>query len=69
MGVESISNRRRTELSLAILTRGDRVSRRAGSFLGQLIVDPTPMTDAQQRWFLQLAERAGLSIAGGDDDF
>ena len=66
--VNSISHDRRAELSLAILTANDRLTRKAGSFLGQLIVDPAPMTEAQQRWFLQLAERAGLSIEGGDDD-
>lgn len=50
----------RREMSLAILTKGERLTRRSGSFLGQLIVDPTPMTEAQADWFRQLAERAGL---------
>ena len=56
---------RRGELSLAILTKGERLTRKAGSFLGQLIVDPTPMTDAQQEWFAVLVERAGLAADGG----
>ena len=41
--------------------RGDTtLTRRAGSFVGQLVVDPTPMTDAQYGWLAQLLERAGL---------
>ncbi|WP_072384072.1 hypothetical protein [Novosphingobium sp. NDB2Meth1] len=54
---------KRRELALSILTKGERTSRRAGSFLGQLIVDPTPMTEAQAKWFDQLVERAGLPEA------
>ena len=50
----------RRKMSLAILTKGERLTRRSGSFLGQLVVDPTPMTEAQADWFEQLAERAGL---------
>jgi hypothetical protein len=68
MDGEPISNQRRTELSLALLIANDRLSRRAGSFLGQLIVDPTPMTEAQERWFLQLVDKAGPRIEGGTDD-
>lgn len=56
---------RRGELALAILTKRERLTRKAGSFLRQLIVDPTPMTDAQQEWFTVLVERAGLASDGG----
>lgn len=51
---------KRRELALAILTHGERLTRKSGSFLGQLVVDPTPMTSKQVDWFEQLAERAGL---------
>jgi hypothetical protein len=37
-----------------------RLTRKAGSFLGQLCVDPTPMTDAQRDWLDTLLHRAGL---------
>lgn len=37
-----------------------RLTRKAGSFCGQLCVDPTPMTDAQREWLDTLLDRAGL---------
>jgi len=49
--------------ALALLNadcRQARLSRKAGSFTGQLAVDPTPMTDAQRDWLDTLLERAGL---------
>lgn len=55
---------KRRDLAFSILTKGERLTRRSGSFLGQLIVDPTPMTEAQAKWFDQLVERAGLPEAG-----
>lgn len=36
------------------------MTRKAGSFLGQLVVDSTPMTEKQADWFATLLERAGL---------
>ncbi len=36
----------RRAIALEILTRGVRLTRRSGSFLGQLVVDPSPMTEA-----------------------
>jgi len=56
---------RRRTMALAILTKGERLTRKSGSFLGQLIVDPTPMSTAQQDWFSVLVERAGLAPDGG----
>jgi hypothetical protein len=56
----------RRDLALAILAKGERLTRRSGSFLGQLICDPTPMSEAQTEWFGQLAERAGLPTDGGE---
>lgn len=46
--------------ALALLNAGGRLTRKAGSFLGQLAVDPTPMTEAQSDWLTTLLERAGL---------
>lgn len=57
---------RRRELALEILTRGVRLTRKSGSFLGQLVADPQPMSDAQTEWFEQLAERAGLVLEGDE---
>ncbi len=53
--------------ALALLNSGERLSRRAGSFLGQLVVDPTPMTPAQAAWLGTLLERAGLPPVAGDN--
>lgn len=53
---------RRRVLALEILTRGERLTRRSGSFLGQLVADPSPMSDAQAEWFFKLAERAGVEV-------
>ena len=52
----------RRTAALAILQRGENLSRRAGSFLGQCAVDPTPLTDRQTEWFLTLAERACVQV-------
>jgi hypothetical protein len=46
--------------ALALLNSGERLTRKAGSFCGQLAVDPTPMTPAQQSWMATLLERASL---------
>lgn len=62
-----MTHEQRRELALAILINGERLTRKAGSFLGQLIVDPTPMSQAQQEWFSTLQERAGLTADGGAD--
>ena len=36
------------------------LTRAAGSFCGELITDPRPLSDKQQSWLLKLAEKAGL---------
>lgn len=46
--------------ALALLVRGERLTRRAGSFLGQCVVDATPLTQAQAEWLSTLLDRAGL---------
>ncbi|MFZ5696164.1 MAG: hypothetical protein ACOY4N_11030 [Pseudomonadota bacterium] len=53
--------------ALALLNSGGRFSRRAGSFLGQCVVDPTPLTPAQAAWLGTLLERAGLPPVAGDN--
>lgn len=51
--------------ALALLNSDARLTRKAGSFLGQLAADPTPMTQAQSEWLAQLLERAGLPEMAG----
>lgn len=46
--------------ALALLNGSSRLSRKAGQFLGQLAVDPTPMSEAQADWLGKLLDRAGL---------
>lgn len=51
--------------ALALLMSGERLTRKAGSFLGQTCVDPTPLTPAQVDWLATLLERAELPPLGG----
>jgi hypothetical protein len=46
-----------------------RLTRKAGSFLGQLAVDPQPMTARQKEWLASLLDRAGLPplVEGGEE--
>jgi hypothetical protein len=46
--------------ALAILNSGTRLSRKEGSFLGQIAADPNPLTARQAEWLAKLFERAGL---------
>lgn len=46
--------------ALALLNNGGRLTRRAGSFLGQCVADPSPLSPAQSDWLATLLERAGL---------
>jgi hypothetical protein len=48
------------DAALALLNHGGRLTLKAGSFLGQIAVDPTPLTDAQRSWISTLLERADL---------
>lgn len=48
------------QAALALLNGTSRLSRKAGQFLGQLAVDPAPMTDRQASWLANLLDRAGL---------
>ena len=47
--------------ALALLTgHATMLNRKAGQFLGQLAVHPTPMSVAQSGWLSALLEEAGL---------
>jgi hypothetical protein len=46
--------------ALALLTGDNCLTRKAGSFLGQLAVDPSPLTQAQSDWLAKLLDRAKL---------
>lgn len=53
---------RRRAAALALLNKPDaRLSRRAGSFLGQTAVDASPLSEAQAEWLGQLLAREGLT--------
>jgi hypothetical protein len=57
------------DAALALLNGQSRLTRKAGCFCGQLVVDPTPMTQAQRDWLVTLLERAGLPpLKGADND-
>lgn len=53
--------------ALALLNSEQRLTRRAGSFLGQTAVDPAPLSDAQTEWLATLLERAGLPALAKED--
>ena len=38
-----------------------RLTRKAGSFLGQLVADPMPLSDAQESWIATLLEKNGFA--------
>lgn len=48
------------QAALALLTGNYRLSRKAGGFLGQLVVDSSPMTHGQADWLGKLLHKHGL---------
>lgn len=46
--------------ALALLNGEHRLSRKAGQFLGQIAVDPAPLSQLQADWLAKLLEKAGL---------
>lgn len=48
------------DAALALLNGNRSISRKAGQFLGQLVVDPSPMSDKQSAWLAKLLDRCGL---------
>lgn len=54
--------------ALALLNRDQRQSRKAGQFLGQLVVDESPLSEAQADWLARLLSRAGLPPLGAGEE-
>lgn len=55
------------QAALALLNGDSKLTRKAGSFLGQLVADPGPLSDAQAKWLATLLDRAALPpLATGD---
>ena len=53
--------------ALALLNSSNRLTRKAGGFLGQIAVDASPLSPAQLAWLAKLLDRNGLpSVAEGD---
>lgn len=48
-------------LALALLNGGFARTRKAGSFLGQLVAEPGVLTERQFEWLAGLAERGGMA--------
>ena len=48
------------QAALALLSGNHRLSRKAGQFLGQVAVDPSPLSEAQANWLAKLLDRAAL---------
>jgi hypothetical protein len=59
--------RNHRQAALALLAGGSRLSRKAGQFLGQLAVDPSPMSPVQAAWLANLLNRAGLPPVASED--
>lgn len=53
--------------ALALLCSDTRLTRQAGSFLGQIAVDSMPLTEKQASWLAQLLGRADLPPLGDGD--
>lgn len=53
--------------ALALLNGNYRITRAAGQFLGQCVVDPSPLSEKQAVWMAQLLSGARLpALAEGD---
>lgn len=54
------------QAALALLNGSGRQTRKAGQFLGQLVVDTSPMSERQASWLAKLLDKAGLpALADG----
>jgi hypothetical protein len=53
--------------ALALLNGNHRLTRKAGQFLGQLVVESTPLSEDQADWLGKLLDRAALPpvVEGG----
>lgn len=54
--------------ALELLNSDARLTRRAGSFLGQCAVDPAPLSDLQLDWLVTLLDRNNLISLEARDD-
>jgi hypothetical protein len=55
------------QAALALLNGEQKLSCKTGQFLGQLAVDPSPLSEAQANWLAKLLNKAGLPpLAEGD---
>lgn len=65
--LRNLSFRDHRSAALALLNGDGPLTRKAGSFLGQCAVDPSPLSPKQSDWLATLLDRAGLpAIEGGD---
>ena len=39
-----------------------KLTRKAGNFLGECVLDPSPLTEKQAAWLNTLAQRAGVPV-------
>lgn len=55
--------------ALALLNGDTRLTSKAGQFLGQLAVNPSPLSKAQAGWLAMLLDRASLPpLVEGDEE-
>ena len=54
------------QAALALLNGNHRLSRKAGQYMGQLAVDPSPMSEAQADWLAKLLAKHGLPPMHGE---
>lgn len=53
----------RRRVALELLTHHhERLSHKASQFCGQCACSPLPLSEAQETWLLQLADKAGLTV-------
>lgn len=55
---ETFSDHR--QAALALLNSDQRFTRKTGQFLGQLVVDFSPLSEAQAGWLATLLDKQGL---------
>lgn len=56
------------DAALALLCSTAKLSPKAGRFLGQIAVDPSPLTVKQADWLRHLLRRAGMPSFAGECD-
>lgn len=56
------------EAARALIASSFPLTRRSGQFVGGIIYDPTPPTEKQLKWLVDLLDRAGLpTLANGGE--